>query len=172
MIQRIQKVRWLFFAFALFLLDQVTKLLTHLYIPLMSRSAPRYPYGGVPLFKNFLGIEFSLSHTTNKGAAWGAFADSQVYLLLFRIVFIAGVVIYLTFFNKKGRLFAPLLLVVTGAISNVLDFFAYGHVVDMLHFVFWGYDYPVFNVADVMIFVGIFWLLWLSFTEEKADAGK
>lgn len=170
--KRIHKVRWLFLSFTLFLLDQATKLLTHFYIPLMSRSAPRYPYGGVPVFKSFLGVEFSLSHTTNKGAAWGAFADSQIYLLLFRVIFIAAVGVYLAFFNKRSKLFAPLLLVVTGALSNVVDFFIYGHVVDMLHFVFWGYDYPVFNVADVMIFIGIFWLLWLSFTDEKAYAGK
>ena len=51
-------------------------------------------------------------------------------------------------------------LILAGAISNVIDTFVYGHVVDMIHFTFWGYDYAVFNLADSAVCLGVFWWGW------------
>jgi lipoprotein signal peptidase len=39
-------------------------------------------------------------------------------------------------------------------------------VIDMIHFVFWEYDYPVFNVADMLIFFGTASLLWGSIRDK------
>lgn len=144
---------------AVAVLDVVSKFLAHHFLPLMNDQALWYPYGGIGIFRGILGIEFSISHTTNTGAAWGAFADSQHLLLGVRILLITALVTYIGWFNKHAAHTTPLALVATGAICNVVDFFFYGHVVDMLHFVLWGYDYPVFNVADVSIFCGITWIL-------------
>lgn len=138
--------------------DQLTKFLTYQYIPLMDRSSYWYPYGGVGIFKNFLGIEFSISHMTNKGAAWGAFGEYQVLLVVLRIALIIGLLGYAYSLKNKGRWLVPLSLIIAGAIGNVVDFFVYGHVVDMLHVVLWGYDFPVFNIADSAISIGI--VLW------------
>ena len=40
---------------------------------------------------------------------------------------------------------------------------------DMLHFVLWGYDFPVFNVADSAIFLGICALFIMSWLEDPAS---
>lgn len=144
------------------LADISSKYLAHQYLPYMKYSY-WYPYGGIPVFKNFYGIEFSIVHTINKGAAWGILADWQTPLLYFRILLIASLMIYALFFNKNRSYTYPLALIIAGAIGNVLDFFFYGHVIDMFHFILWGYDYPVFNLADTAIFVGIAWLFLLSF---------
>lgn len=146
----------------LLLVDIVTKYLTQAYLPRRALWDLWYPYGGIPVFKNFLGIEFSIVHATNTGAAWGIGGDHQDLLMGLRIVLIAGLILFLAFFNKKSNNVWPLWLIVTGAVGNVIDYFVYGHVIDMFHFILWGYDYPVFNVADSMIFIGIFWLLFLS----------
>ena len=53
--------------------------------------------------------------------------------------------------------------IIVGAVGNLVDYVAYGFVVDMFHFILWGYDYPVFNVADTAITVGMGWLIVLSF---------
>lgn len=127
-----------------------------------------YPYGGIGVFKNFLGIEFSISHQINYGAAWGILADYQIYLLYLRILLIVGMLLYIVFFNKHSSWEIPLVLIMTGAAGNVIDYFVYGHVVDMFHFVLWGYNYPVFNVADAAIFLGIAWLLILSLCGNEA----
>ncbi len=137
--------------------DFFTKYYTQQNIPMMYYNS--YPYGGFGIFKNFFGVEFSIVHATNKGAALGMFADFQTYLIGFRILLIAGLILYLLFYNKNKNVILPMILVAFGAFGNILDYFLYGHVVDMLHFVFLGYSFPVFNVADTAICIGIFWLL-------------
>lgn len=149
--------------FFVLLIDLVTKFYTQLKIPLMYGNY--YPYRGISVFKNFFGIEFSIVHATNKGAAWGMFADFQGYLICLRILLIAGLLIYLFFYNKNSRTAIPLALISFGAFGNILDYFFYGHVIDMLHFILWGYDFPVFNVADSAICIGIAGLLFASTSE-------
>lgn len=134
--------------------DITTKYLTQQFLPQMNNYY-WYPYGGIPVFQNFLGIEFSISYATNKGAAWGAFAQYQFLLLLLRIGLIGALIIYLLFTKKTTLQQCSLSLILAGAIGNVIDYFVYGHVVDMLHFVLYGYDFPVFNVADTAIFLGV-----------------
>jgi len=137
--------------------DFLTKQYVQNHLPLMYGSI--YPYRGIAVFKDFFGIEFSLVHATNRGAAWGMFADFQFYLICLRIILIACLLIYLIFYNKHKGLTFPLVLITVGAFGNIVDYFLYGHVIDMFHFVFWGYSFPVFNVADSAICVGIFSLL-------------
>lgn len=126
-----------------------------------------YPYKGIAIFKNFFGIEFSIVHATNKGAAWGLFSDFQFYLICLRIILIISLFVYLLFFNRFSSRIIPLTLISLGALGNILDYFLYGHVIDMFHFVLWRYDFPVFNVADSMICIGIFLLVISSWFETK-----
>ena len=149
---------------ALFILfvDSLSKWAVHHLLPPMSQFPPIYPYGGIAVFENFFGIEFSISHATNRGAAWGMFADYSSLLLAFRIALVLGLTAYVALSERMPERRIPLALVLAGAVGNIIDSFLYGHVVDMFHFVFWGYDYPVFNIADSAIFVGIALLLVLS----------
>jgi len=151
----------------IFLLDLFTKFEVQKNIPVLNQELLNYPYGGIGIFKDFLGVEFSIIHVRNWGAAWGILRNFQVYLLIVRIVLIFGVLIYLVRYNTQKSWDIPLSLILAGAMGNVLDYFFYGHVVDMFHLVFWGYEYPVFNVADSAICIGIFWLVLLSWLEKK-----
>lgn len=163
----VKRYNLLYIGIFIFLIDFASKLLTHLYLPVMKNNYLRFPYGGIGVFKNFFGVEFSLSHQINKGAAWGLLKDFQVPLVYFRIGLIVLLIIYALWFNKKPSWRIPLILIITGALGNVLDYFLYGHVIDMLHFILWGYDFPVFNVADSSICIGITWILIASFFEKS-----
>lgn len=156
--------KWLLagIALAILILDQATKLLTRIYLPEMDSSLIDYPYGGIPIFKQFLGVQFSIHHVVNHGAAWGVFAQFQKLLLVVRIFLILGLAYYAVARNKEPSWRIPLLLIITGASCNVLDTFLYGHVIDMFHFTFWGYNYPVFNIADAAVCIGVFWLAILN----------
>lgn len=158
------KISWKLLILGLLIigLDQGIKKLTVESIPLINSHYYFYPYNGIGIFKNFLGIEFSINQMTNTGAAWGVLGDYPLPLLTLRTLLILSLLLYLIFFNKKKSLQVPLVLVTAGALSNVFDFFVYGHVIDMFHFVLWHYDFPVFNLADSMISIGIFWLFFLS----------
>ncbi len=157
-------------ACTMFGLDIGLKAFTHEHIPVMSAFFPAFPYGGIGVFHDWLGIDFSLNHVINHGAAWGAFSKYREILLGLRIAMIIGMALYLIFYNKKGEHKLPLSLILTGACANVLDYFLYGHVVDMFHFNFWGYSFAIFNIADATIFCGVCLLLlhpWLV----KSKAG-
>lgn len=162
----------LYLGLFVFIADFISKYLTNAYLPLMRHNWLWYPYGGIGIFKNFIGVEFSISHQINRGAAWGVLSDYQLPLLYFRIVLIVALLIYAIFFNKQPNRGIPIALIVAGAIGNVTDFFVYGHVVDMLHFVLWGYDFPVFNLADSAIFIGVTYLLALSCLENQSPKKK
>jgi signal peptidase II len=151
------------------ILDQVTKGLVYAYLPVIDSSYYWYPYGGIGVFKNFAGIEFSINHMTNTGAAWGVLGNYQLLLIILRIGLIVGLLIYLFYFNQYSSWQLPLILIIAGALGNVIDFFVYGHVVDMFHFVLWGYDFPVFNLADSAISVGIASLFILSFAKNSSE---
>ena len=111
---------------------------------------------------NIFGINFSIGHVHNLGAAWGVLQNYHDVLFVFRCIFVIVFSTYIFFFNKKQSYNVPFCLIITGAVGNILDFIIYGFVVDMFHFNFWGYDYPLFNVADSSIFVGVVWLICIT----------
>lgn len=162
-----QYLKAILIGLSLLFADQISKAFVYHNIPLMGSGAISYPFGGIGVFQNVFGVDFSINHYTNKGAAWGTFADFQIYLLVLRIALIIGLVVYFAFINKRPSWDIPLAMIIAGAIGNVADFFVYGHVIDMFHFILWGYDYPVFNVADATIFSGIAWLLISSWSDKS-----
>ncbi len=150
----------IFLAITVFLLDIGTKYYVSQYLPQMGPQHMWFPYGGIAVFKNFFGIDFSIVHAINRGAAWGILSQYQQILLVGRIILIVAVAAYALFFNKNRSYDIPLALIITGASANVFDYFIYGHVVDMFYFIFWGYHYPVFNIADSAICIGVAWLIF------------
>ncbi len=146
----------------IFMTDGLLKAYTHYYIPLMNSFSHVYPYDGIGVFQGWGGIDFCITHVINRGAAWGVLASLQDYLLYARIAIIGGLLTYLLVIKGEPFVKFCLTLIVAGACGNVADYFVYGHVVDMFYFVFWGYSYPVFNIADSSIFCGIALLLLKS----------
>jgi len=141
--------RWWPLLFFLLGLDAATKVLALHYIPPLQFGP--YPFGGISVF-SLGGITFSLNYIVNTGAAWGLFAGHAGLLFALRTLIIAGLV-----FLIPKRF--PIWLILTGAIGNVLDYFLYGHVIDFLHFTFWGRSFPIFNIADSCITIGVAILL-------------
>lgn len=166
---QVQKVscRLLGIGLLVLFLDQFSKWLVYSYVPVIDSAFYWYPYGGIGVFHDLAGIEFSINHMTNTGAAWGVLGNYQLPLIVLRIGLIISLCFYLVSFNRRRSWQLPFILIISGAIGNVLDFFTYGHVVDMLHFVFWGYDFPVFNLADSSITIGIASLFFLSWFESS-----
>ncbi len=160
-------VRTAFLFLLLLFLDQSTKFFTFRHIPLMSWTHTVYPYGGIPVFQDLFGISFSLNQLQNLGAAWGLFAAYSEQLLWVRLFFVGALFFYWLFFPIPSFKRRSLFLILVGALGNVIDFFVYGHVIDMFHFNLWGYDFPVFNVADSLICIGVLFLFLLSFHNKK-----
>lgn len=154
----------------LFLLtvDIVSKIGAIAWIPAMGLG--RYPFGGIGVFSDFLGISFSLNKIVNTGAACGIFPGCAALLFWIRMTIITALIIYLIVVNRRTRGPFALWLVVTGAIGNALDFILYGHVIDFFHFNFWGYSFPIFNFADSYITLGVLFLFLFESFKRKATA--
>ena len=143
-------------------LDVSSKILALKWVPSMLPKVFGYPYGGISLF-DCKGLSFSLNTVVNTGAAWGIFQGHSGVLFLIRMAIVAALISYLLFLNKKEKAPSlPLWLIVTGAIGNGIDYIAYGHVIDFFHFCFWGYSFPIFNLADCYITIGVATLLLVS----------
>ena len=101
---------------------------------------------------------FNLVLVFNKGAAFSFLATAQGWQTIFfaAIAVVASFVIGLLILkNKDKKLFCSGLgLILGGALGNLYDRIAYGHVVDFLDFHAMGWHYPAFNVADSAITAG------------------
>ena len=97
----------------------------------------------------------------NKGVAFSMFAFLDEWLKYIQLVLVVGVLIYILYLKEVCYAF-PAGLLLGGAFSNVYDRFIHGGVVDM---VYWhcGFDFAIFNFADVMIDVAVVWILILNF---------
>ncbi len=141
-------------------LDIVVKWKVHVYFP------PFLPWKTHEVFSNFYGVDFYLTYVKNTGAACGTLAGYQNLLMGIRIVIITMLLIYALFINRRKEVSIPLALIIAGAFGNVLDYYFYGHVVDMFLFRFGGWTYPVFNIADAAITIGIAWWIILSLNKK------
>ncbi len=97
----------------------------------------------------------------NKGVAFSMFAFLAEYLKYIQLLLVGGVLAYVFYLRKICYAF-PAGLLLGGAFSNIYDRFIREGVVDM---VYWhcGFDFAVFNFADVMIDIAVLWLLLLNF---------
>lgn len=138
-------------------LDQMTKLAFAAFHP------------GDVIYASKLGfLDIILVHNT--GAAWGAFAGAPGVLGIISVVVCAAILIYALFFAKglSALQAAALGLVFAGGVGNAIDRFWHGYVIDFLSTAFM--DFPVFNVADIGVTVGVILFIVALFREGRGGA--
>ncbi len=93
----------------------------------------------------------------NQGIAFGI--HLPVWLILTLIIgiicFIGLLITNLKFQSASWRTNSPLILILSGAISNLIDRLYNGCVIDFIDLRVW----PVFNLADIFICTGVFFLI-------------
>ena len=104
---------------------------------------------------NIIDNFFSLTYVLNDGAAFSLFA-SRTYLL----ILIAIICLFFIIYELKNNLDDRVLsigysLALAGLLGNFIDRLIDGCIVDYLSFKILGYNYPIFNFADILIVVGI-----------------
>ncbi len=138
--------------FTILFLDQLTKFLATKNLELNNP---------LPVIKGI----FSLTLVHNRGAAFGIFRN-QLYLFILSS-FIAVILIYSALKKRKNNsLYAfSLSLILGGALGNLIDRVILGYVIDFFDFHFW----PVFNIADSAITIGVILLGWQLLKSEKKN---
>jgi signal peptidase II len=135
---------WVALAAAIVLIDQLTKLA-------IERT---FDYGDVEPITSY----FNLVLTYNKGAAFSFLASASGWQKHFLTVIGIGASLFIVFLlarHGSQKLFSlALAMILGGAIGNVIDRLAYGHVIDFLDFHAGGWHWPAFNIADSAIVGG------------------
>ncbi len=106
--------------------------------------------GPIPLWEGV----FHLTYCENTGAAFSMFSGQRWLLLAVTVVLLGGLLYALWkgwMKNAWGRM--SLRLIIAGAIGNMIDRFLLGYVVDLFDFRL--INFPIFNVADIFLCVGV-----------------
>lgn len=148
---------WSTFIIILIALDQLTKFLIVKFLEVGE---------SIKVISNFLYIT---SHR-NQGAAWGIL---QGKMWLFYIVTIVVLVILFMFFKNEGYgrpdVQLGLSLLIAGSIGNFIDRLFRGEVVDFVDTYIFSYNFPIFNVADAALTIGVIVLIIVILFEGKEE---
>ena len=112
------------------------------------------------LWQNYVLIDgvLVIMPTRNFGAGFSLLSGLTWLLITLTIVFIVLFMAYNLFFQKKSKLYAVAsALILTGAVGNLIDRFAFGYVRDFIYLQF--INFPVFNVADMSLTFGVILLI-------------
>lgn len=153
-------------AFIAVVVDQITKRLVE----------SRIELGNTEPLASFLWPYLTLTHTVNSGAAFGILLQGGAVFFLVGGVVMALILYYAPRLPVKDRLSRVALgLQLGGAIGNLVDRTRIGVVTDFIHFQIpqLNFDWPVFNIADSCIVVGVIILIVSSFfqTDGAVDDG-
>ncbi|WP_025715620.1 signal peptidase II [Paenibacillus sp. 1-18] len=145
-------------ALIIFLIDQGVKYLVATRMEL---------YEQIPVIGNF----FLITSHRNRGAAFGILEGQRWLFIVITIVVVIGIVWYLRKTVKAGQKLLPvaLSLVLGGAVGNFLDRAISGEVVDFAQFNFGSYTFPIFNVADSAIVIGVALIILDTLLESRRN---
>ena len=116
---------------------------------------------------------FSILYVTNTGAAFSILENSTTLIIIISLFCLALIVSLL----KKEKDITPIKVIsfgilIGGMISNLIDRVFYKNVVDFLSFNIINYRFPVFNIADIGITIGVFLYLLVNLKEEIISKRK
>lgn len=147
------KTKTLLISIFFFLLDLITKLIIDLKLELTL---------SIPIINNF----FYLTKVYNYGASWSFLSGHQFLLIIITIIMLIILFFYQRKFKNNKRNILAFGLLYGGIFGNLVNRFLYEYVIDFLDFKIIGYDFPVFNIADICIVIGIFLLIIAIFKKE------
>lgn len=147
------------------ILDQITKYLADISLEMGNP---------VPIVDGF----FNLTLVYNTGAAFGMFQglpDTTRRIILWGVSGLALVLVF-KFLLKDAKedywTRYSLVLIIAGAVGNIIDRFRFDYVIDFLDVYIGSYHWPAFNVADSAISIGITIILFRSLFTGQASDGK
>lgn len=120
----------------------------------------------INIIRNF----FRITYLQNEGAAWSILSGNRIPLIIITLLALMFIFVLI----KKKEKFLKIEYVfygtlIGGIIGNLIDRIRYGFVIDYLDFNFGGYNYPVFNFADMCIVISTIVLIIISIKEDKNE---
>jgi signal peptidase II len=135
--------KYFFFATTILIIDRITKLAA-------------LAYAQVPcIINDYLAFEL----TFNRGISWGIFHDATGIVFVIVSTIIAVITVFLCghayHAYRHKKLIVGHMCIIAGSAANLIDRVIYGGVVDFIVLSYGPYSWPVFNIADMAIVVGV-----------------
>lgn len=137
------KFKIIFSSFILLLIDIIIKLVISKNL-IFNQS--------INVINNF----FNITYVKNTGGAWSILSGKLDIIIIITIIVICMFIIYV--FKRNNYTLLEIIsysLLLSGSFGNLIDRIVYGYVIDYLDFNIFGYNYPIFNFADICIVIGI-----------------
>lgn len=120
--------------------------------------------------RDFVPGFMSLAYLRNYGAAYSILQNQQWFFTIVTIIVMVGLVWYfIKQINGSFWILFSLSLIMAGGLGNFIDRVRLGYVVDMFHLDF--INFPVFNVADICLTVGV-GILFICILKEEKNGSK
>jgi len=143
-------------SFLIVLADQVLKALTHQHMVLNQ---------SIPLIDNVI----KLTYVRNTGVAFSLFVGFSPYLAVVGAIVVAGVIYFHYQLPARNQVVQMgLSFILGGSLGNLVDRVLRGYVIDYFDITIW----PVFNLADMMINIGVIMLAYKLFEEEEKNVSN
>lgn len=127
-------------------IDQISKLLV---VNLLTKT------DSITIIKKF----FYLTYINNDGAAFSILVGKRIFLILIAVLVIVMLIRYIKKNNIQNKLeLVSISLIIGGSLGNLMDRVIRGYVIDFLDFKIFNYNFPIFNLADTFIVIGVFLL--------------
>ena len=116
-----------------------------------------YPNGEISfVIPNF----FYFTYTVNPGAAWSFLAGVEWAQTFFKIISVVafigfGIFMYYALKKKYKWLSYSVAFMIGGTLGNFIDRVSFNGVTDFIGFIFGNYHFPIFNLADSFLVVGV-----------------
>lgn len=147
-------------AVLILIIDQVSKSLIEIFFKLNE---------SVMVIKDF----FYITVVHNTGGAWSIFSNHSYLFIIASIVAIVLLIKFMFGFKNNLRNSIAFASLFGGIFSNLADRLFLGYVRDFLDFKIFGYDYPIFNIADIAIVIGVILLIIAVIKgEDKYDKSR
>lgn len=117
-----------------------------------------------------IGEVLQITSHRNYGAAWGMLQNQMIFFYIITIIVLIAL-IYFYYKEAADNLLMQcgLMLIFAGAIGNFIDRLFRGNVVDFIDTKIINYDFPIFNVADSCLTIGVFILLYELLFNQKEE---
>ncbi|MEK6453997.1 signal peptidase II [Caldifermentibacillus hisashii] len=120
----------------------------------------------IPVIENL----FYITSHRNRGAAWGILQGQMWLFYLITVIVVIFIIYYLQKYAKGKPLYSiSLAFMLGGAVGNFIDRLFRKEVVDFIDVKIFGYDFPIFNIADSSLTIGVILLIITMFFEERKE---
>lgn len=146
----------LLFATIALALDQISKVVVSIFLKINK------PF---KVINNF----FYLTLCHNEGAAWGILSGNSLIIIAGTIIAIFLIYHFIYCFKSNLRNNIAFGLLYGGLAGNLIDRIVSGYVIDFIDVYIFKYDFPVFNVADICIVLGVILLIYATLKGEDEN---